>query len=532
MIKANPIPIVDLFAGPGGLGEGFSSLGNGNAFRIVTSVEKDPYAHQTLLLRAFYRNASRRGRKYLNSYYAYCNGETDLPWDATNKDLWELACNEAKLAELGTKFANTVLETSLITSAIGPKTPWVLIGGPPCQAYSLVGRSRNQGKQGYIAEEDHRHFLYKEYLSVIKKFSPSIFVMENVKGILSSKINGEHIFHSILRDLSSPNGTRKGQKYRIHSLVKDTFFENGMDPKSIDPRDYIIKAEEFGIPQARHRVILLGIRDDLDATPKILEKSKPTTVYDAIYMLPSLRSSVSNRNKNQSYEHSEWISVFKKNLKLLLDESKHRPELEDVYNTLKKLDIRNTPVDKGSTRTPYLNQIASSSETLNQWYLDTRLGSLLNHEARSHMSTDLCRYLYAGAYSKTRGKSPKGHKEFDLNGLAPDHKNWESGKFIDRFRVQDYQKPATTITSHISKDGHYYIHPDPIQCRSLTVREAARIQTFPDNYFFQGNRTQQYQQVGNAVPPLLAHKIAAIVYETLKETAIRLRDSTNYDTAI
>jgi DNA (cytosine-5)-methyltransferase 1 len=522
MNNANPIAIVDLFAGPGGLGEGFSSLENGNAFRIVTSAEKDPCAHQTLLLRAFYRAARTSGRKYLNSYYAYCRGETDLPWDTSNKDLWEIACKEAKLIELGTESGNIELETALKNSAIGPQTPWVLIGGPPCQAYSVVGRSRNRGKGGYVAENDHRHFLYKEYLSVIKKFSPSIFVMENVKGILSSKINGEHIFHSILKDLSSPNGKGKGQSYRIHSLVTDTFFTSGTDINSIDPRDYIIKAEEFGIPQARHRVILLGIRNDLEVTPKILEKSRPTTVYDAIHMLPSVRGSVSTRSRNGSCEYSDWISVFKRNLKLLLDQSKQRPDLEDVYNTLAELDIRNMPVEKGAMRIPYSGQITSSNETLNNWYADSRLGCLLNHEARSHMGTDLCRYLYAGAYSKTRGKSPRGHKEFDLNGLAPDHKNWGSGKFIDRFRVQQYEKPATTITSHISKDGHYFIHPDPMQCRSLTVREAARIQTFPDNYFFQGNRTQQYHQVGNAVPPLLAHKIAKVVYEILKETAFRI----------
>jgi DNA (cytosine-5)-methyltransferase 1 len=150
---------------------------------------------------------------------------------------------------------------------------------------------------------------------------------------------------------------------------------------------------------------------------------------------------------------------------------------------------------------------SSCPDDLRQWLEDEKLRRFLNNETRGHMLTDLERYFFAALYGKIVGVSPKAIN-FPRE-LAPHHRNWRTGKFADRFRVQLSDFPASTITSHISKDGHYFIHPDPVQCRSLTVREAARIQTFPDNYFFKGNRTEQFVQVGNAVPPFLAKKIAA-----------------------
>ena len=149
---------------------------------------------------------------------------------------------------------------------------------------------------------------------------------------------------------------------------------------------------------------------------------------------------------------------------------------------------------------------------LDDWFADGRLKGVLNHHARTHLKQDLHRYQFAALFAHSQGSYPR-LKDFEAYGsdLLPDHESAGSGNFVDRFRVQLPDLPATTVTCHISKDGHYFIHYDPAQMRSLTVREAARIQTFPDNYLFRGSRTAQYHQVGNAVPPYLAQQLAHIV---------------------
>jgi DNA (cytosine-5)-methyltransferase 1 len=162
---------------------------------------------------------------------------------------------------------------------------------------------------------------------------------------------------------------------------------------------------------------------------------------------------------------------------------------------------------------------------LEEWLTDSRIGGNIQHEARSHMALDLVRYLFVSATAQASGRSPM--LEEWPPALLPRHRNVTvektTGKpkadgFSDRFKVQVWGEPASTVTSHIAKDGHYFIHPDPMQCRSLTVREAARLQTFPDNYFFCGNRTQQYHQIGNAVPPYLAVQLAGVVANLLRNS--------------
>ena len=166
----------------------------------------------------------------------------------------------------------------------------------------------------------------------------------------------------------------------------------------------------------------------------------------------------------------------------------------------------------------YIDMPASSS-LMRNWYHDRKLSGVLNHQAKSHMKDDLLRYFYLATASSYYGRLLK-LADFPIK-LLPVHKNVMEGvqgkMFSDRFRVQQKGISATTITSHLAKDGHYFIHYDPLQCRCLTVREAARIQTFPDNYYFTGSRTAQYIQVGNAVPPYLAYQIASCVRTVLKE---------------
>jgi DNA (cytosine-5)-methyltransferase 1 len=324
------------------------------------------------------------------------------------------------------------------------------------------------------------------------------------------------IFNQILEDLHDPatatNRRSKGShRYRILSL---TLPEQDQKADML-PSDYVVRCENYGIPQARHRVILLGVREDVPLDGfKPLKSSPMATVGEAISDLQKMRSVLSNR-----VTPSEDIATWKSALAAFpLEEIElggyfrgKEKLLQELRCNLRKIESKKKEPDVSPGGT---QRTASPKEwvDLHSWY---RLGleeaeilKVLNHEPRSHMCEDLWRYLFLSTFATVYEITPPlGELPSEL---LPKHKNLVT--FLDRFRVQVRTKPSTTITSHISKDGHYYIHYDALQCRSLTVREAARLQTFPDTYYFCGPRTTQYQQVGNAVPPLLAYQIAQIVF--------------------
>lgn len=493
--------MVDLFAGPGGLGEGFARAMSTSSpanplFRVVLSIEKDAVAHRTLQLRHFF-NCFPKGEAPPD-YYALLAGDIEL------QDLFERYPDQASQAarsawkcELGSEEREKVYER-ILTARNGEKK-WVLVGGPPCQAYSVVGRSRMKKEPEKFAS-DHRHTLYKEYLRILADHEPPIFVMENVKGILSAQLDGNSTISLITRDLRNPArsvyNSNDGVKYRLYSLSQ----RGEIERESENASSFVVRAERYGIPQARHRLIIVGIRHDIEHSPRQLLQSEPITVGQIIGDMPRLRSRLSYGEDSADAWKAEMG-------KAVCQSWPNGGEGEPSVDTWTELEL------------PTISKELSHPSRLAYWLVDDRLKTLCSHESRSHMPSDLHRYMFASWFAQTHHRSPK-LSDFPPQ-LLPNHKSAErdvSGLikiFSDRFRVQLANRPSTTITSHISKDGHYYIHYDYHQCRSLTVREAARLQTFPDNYHFLGNRTEQYHQVGNAVPPLLSKQIAETIVDVL-----------------
>ena len=692
------VPFVDIFAGPGGLSEGFSSFSlssdNGDVypFKSILSAEKEEAAYTTLRLRAFLRwfvytmKLPRPPKVYIDyvtdksknlskspSFILHDVLHADIPKVNNAQELEEALLSSLKegwknfasqysdelsdILDAVLHARNDVMQFELggedIPSKAGDISPYIraavkgfnqksepisefiLIGGPPCQAYSNAGRSRrnkNDLKQyicdqtgQYIFDKDPRATLYKEYLRVLYANKPALFVMENVRGMLSAHFTNtdgtkEPVWKRVVSELHDPAValgkamySSASEKYVITSLVAGhTCYYSGDKRQldKLDPKKFVLRASDYGVPQNRDRVILLGIRSDLlkDASLQDVlqdiklptDTQKNVSVGTAINDLQPLFSSLSsistdvrrrksvplakaesewkkaihiqivdviqalNRHmSSMKVPEGEWDELLQQCLsairskfepKDLLQGDAVEPFIEGLFNCR----IRAALKDVDDTIQSIVAKVDSfaelcehyqwkndqpESEVLKSWYKNKSEGlPVLNHFPRRHMDTDLARYVYAACYAKVykeleqelsegipnwvlekaRVKNAKEFlkkeagiydrisiKQLQLVELDPDHQNTQS--FVDRFKVQRAESPSTTVTCHLSKDGHYYIHPDPVQCRSLTVREAARLQTFPDNYFFEGMPTQQRTQVGNAVPPLLAHHISEVV---------------------
>lgn len=407
---------IDLFAGAGGLSEGFIRAG----FEPVAHVEMDEAACYTLKTRVAYHHLKSVG-KY-ETYISYLRGEI------TRSELYENVPESIIKSVINLpigKECNPTIHKSIEKLLNGEKVD-LIIGGPPCQAYSVVGRARSKnGMKG-----DHRNYLYVHYGKFLEKYQPKIFVFENVLGLLSAG-NGIYLKN-----------------------MKNLFLKRGYEMKI-----FRLEANNFGVLQNRKRIIIIGWKKELQ------------------YNLPDLEAI----KLESSYTVNSLLSDLPK-------------------------------IQAGETTKRYVRYRTRTNKYLSENAIRNGIEIVTQHIARPHSDQD--KEIYRIAVQKwNNGKTRL--KYTDLPARLKTHNNQSS--FFDRFKVVAADEPfSQTVVAHIAKDGHYYIHPDIEQNRSLTIREAARLQSFPDDYFFEGvkegiNRTPAFKQIGNAVPPLMAFEIAKII---------------------
>lgn len=401
---------IDLFAGCGGLSEGFVRAG----FVPIAHVEMDKDACNTLKTRSCFHYLEKSGQ--LDIYEAYLKG------DISREVLYSSVPEEVINTIINSEIANETIEDifNKINRLAGDHEIDMIIGGPPCQAYSLLGRHRKE------MEDDPRTLLYRQYGKFLNKFKPKGFVFENVPGLISAK-KGQHFQN--LQDYFDELG------YTVHYKM--------------------LNSSDFGVLQTRHRIILVGWRKDADlGYPTFKPQKAKAVVNDLLVDLPELKA-------------GEVVKV-----------ASYRAECNDY---LKDSDIR-------SEKDRFVCQNITRSLNAND------------------------AMIYAFAIQRWNEKRIRV-KYTDLPIEYRTQKNESS--FLDRFKVVDGKGFSHTVVAHLAKDGHYYIHPSFDSCRSISVREAARLQSFPDNFYFEGGRSAMFKQIGNAVPVLMANCIALEIIKML-----------------
>lgn len=414
---------LDLFAGAGGLSEGFIRAG----FNPVAHIDADEAACYTIKTRMAYKWLQAEKKEII--YEKYLSGTINRSEFYSSVPSYIISSVIHK--EITKDSLSEIFDK--VDELLKGKNLELIIGGPPCQAYSLAGRSRDKNKM----LGDKRNYLYILYAEFLKRYKPLYFVFENVLGLLSAK-DYDGISH--------------------FAKMQELFKECGY---SIEYK--ILNANDYGILQNRKRIILVGkLGNHSGFYPKLPVTKIDATVRDIFCDLPSIKAGGGTAYLCETNDYSG---------KYLFDAK------------IKKLNREKTSL----------------------------------HWARPNKKQDLEIYKIAvDAWNKN--KKRLNYAELPENLRTQNN----TSSFLDRYKVVAADlKNSQTIVAHIAKDGHYFIHPDPEQNRSITPREAARLQTFPDDYYFESvsgipARTTAYKQIGNAVPVLLAEKIAVALLEGWK----------------
>lgn len=400
---AKPYTFIDLFAGCGGLSEGFYRMG----FKALAHVEINHWACETLRTRM--------------KYYGYKNIDKEvIEHDITSDDI-----------------------ITKIDEATKGVTPDIIIGGPPCQAYSTAGRVRD----GKGMAQDPRNFLFESYVKILENYRPKFFVFENVTGLLSAKVNDEPILPKVLAAL--------GKEYKIIG----------------DPSVLLHNTANYGVPQLRKRIIIMGVRKDIECKEAI-------DLYNGVKMTHFDPDMEEEKRKGLK----QWVDV--------------RGALGDLPPVAPGQDVSTETFDYPCNN-EFLQRIGKPG-----------VHPLMDHICRRHNETDRERFRIMIHNNWSFG---------EMRRQRPDLEHEHARVFDNSYVVQWWNLPSKTILAHIHKDGFQFIHPDETQARTFTVREAARIQSFPDDFVFEGSRGEKFKQIGNAVPPLFAEALAKSIKKNLDD---------------